>query len=124
MAQPTNCDGSCDSPRLGHNNRGEHNGEKGCQGRQEEGREEAVVLQEALGVLTASTPFFLPDDFARGETAGSETRTSSIADRRARRQSVRRTLDGRAIHTAKGGIPHGEEGGKEGCQEDGKEEGG
>ncbi len=62
MAQPTNCDGSCDSPRLGHNNRGEHNGEKGCQGRQEEGREEAVVLQEALGVLTPSTPFFLPHD--------------------------------------------------------------
>jgi hypothetical protein len=36
-----------------------HNGEEGCQGRKEEGRKEAVVLQEGFYGVLVEAPHFL-----------------------------------------------------------------
>ena len=60
MAQPTRCDGQADRRRLSQDNpRETTNGEEGCQGRKEEGREEAVVLRQAVRGCSVEHPFFL-----------------------------------------------------------------
>ena len=62
MAQPTRCDGHVGRRRLSRTARGENNGEEGCQGRKEEGREEAVILQQAFRGAHTEHPIFLSAD--------------------------------------------------------------
>ena len=66
MAQPTSCDGPGGSSEVEPLIlRRKHNGEEGCQGRKEEGREEAVVSSESFQGVLAEHPLF----FARATRA-------------------------------------------------------
>jgi hypothetical protein len=135
MAQPTRCDGRAVRPRLSRTTyRRKTNGEESCQGRKEEGREEAVVLpQDFLRGARRAPQFFLncrsPVSLATGRRSlscgcGSEPtkRVLQHPGRRARRQSAPdRVEEHRAIRTMKGGNSDGEEG-SEGRKEKGGEE--
>ena len=121
MAQPTNCDGSRDSSRLGHNYLRRTQWRKRLPRAPRRRPRRSGSSSGSLGVLTHEHPLFLAGKTARSRASGTTTQVTEITARRARRQSARRSRVARASSSAKGGISHGEEGSQEGSQEGGEE---
>ena len=105
MAQPTRCDGQVVCRRLSRTTQGENNGEEGCQGRKEKGREEAVILPKAFRGATSGHPIFFTRFHIQRRALslisflkeGPRSERANTTGRRARRQSAPR-LDARHSH--------------------------
>ena len=121
MAQPTNCDGSRDSSRLGHNYLRRTQWRRRLPRAPRRRPRRSGSSSGSLGVFTHEHPFFLAGKTARSLASGTTTQATKITARRARRQSARRLRVARANPSAKGGISHGKEGSQEGSQEGGEE---